>query len=648
LKKLTYLRTITSLRGISILGVLFYHSHYPSFQHGYLGVDVFFVISGFLIGNIIFYELNNSQFKFINFYIRRLRRLLPSLIFTIILAFIISYFTFLPEDFEIFNNSIPYTLLFVGNIFFWNTNDYFSPSTEIMPLSHLWSLALEEQFYLIFPFLIFIIFKYKFFRKNLKLIILIGIFLSFVYTISEFYNLPFDCPATNCIEITNFYWLHTRAWELLIGVLLNFIRVDNFIFNKSALYIGLLIVSFSFIHIPDGLSHPGIGTLPTLFGTVLIILSSLNNDNNFLSNSSLMYFLGKVSYSLYLIHFPIFVIRNYFELNFNIYKNFDLLPILLIFISLFISYFMWKYIEIPFRNYKFLTNKNFLITTVSSILIILIITVFPIIHSKPLNSDYEKFNFSTDFSTKRQCFFEYVPDDLLQIDQCMKPVKNKKNVLVMGSSIGANIFNGLYKLDQESINFDVVTVTGCPPLIDSYEFDILNFSKNKCEVIYKQINKNLIEKNYSKIIFVYQWGELLSNQISKDMSLFDYTINNILVKVPKEKVLIIGPPVNWNVPLNIFAIRELNFRNKVHQYNSSNFDKNIFTIDKLFNNKLIKLQIETYSLIDFFCSESECLTYEKVNDIYYFVSNDHVHITDYFTYKIGQDLFSKLDNIKQE
>ena len=189
MEKINYLKTITSLRGLSVLGVLLYHSKYPYFQNGYLGVDVFFVISGFLIGNILISEIKKDQFLFSNFYIRRLRRLLPSLIFTTVLTYIISYIFLLPEDFQIFKNSVPYVLLFTGNLFFWKTNDYFSPSTDIMPLSHLWSLGVEEQFYLIFPFIIFIIFKFKFLYKNIIWVLIIGAFLSFSYTIFGFYNL---------------------------------------------------------------------------------------------------------------------------------------------------------------------------------------------------------------------------------------------------------------------------------------------------------------------------------------------------------------------------------------------------------------------------------------------------------------------------
>ena len=642
MKKISYLKTITSLRGVSVLGVLLYHSKYSLFQTGYLGVDVFFVISGFLIGNIIFSKLHNNEFSFTNFYIRRLRRLLPSLIFTIVFTTIIFYFLFLQEDFQLLIYSVPYTLLFVGNIFFWRTNDYFSPSTDIMPLSHLWSLAIEEQFYLLFPLVIFIIFKLELFRKNIKLIILFGILLSFTYTIFGFYNLPFECPTTNCVEVTNFYWLHTRAWELLTGVSLNFIKVKKSIFNKSSFYIGLLIVITSFIYMPSSFTHPGIGTLSTVFGTILIILSSLNNDNNILSRSSSMYFIGKISYSLYLIHFPLFVIRNYFELNLNLFQIFDILPILITTLSIFIGYFMWKYIETPFRNYKFITNSNFLKTLFFFIFSILIITNYSIIPEKKLNSEYKKFNFTTDF-IKQECFFEFIPDNLLEIDLCLDPQDNKKNVLVIGSSLAHNIYTGVSKTTNDYIHYDVVTVTGCPPLVEKYEFDIADFSEEKCEVIYSQINKNLIQKKYSKIILIYQWRDLIENQINNDLSLFDYTLNKILTKLPKEKILIVGEPVRWNVRLDIFANRELNTRGKVEEFTTSNFDSGIFNTEEIFKQKMTEFQIDSYSLIDLLCENSKCLTYQKVEEIYYFVSGDLLHISNHFTQKIGQDIFSKLN-----
>ena len=642
-EKISYLRTITSLRGISVLGVLLYHSKYQLFASGFLGVDVFFVISGFLIGNILFSEIKNNHFKFTTFYLKRLRRLLPSLIFTILFSILLSYLFLLPEDYRLFNFSIPYTLFFVGNYFFWKTNDYFSPDTDIMPLSHLWSLSIEEQFYIIFPFLIFLLFRFNFSRSNLKSIIFFGIFISFVYTVFGFYNLPIECPATNCIEITNFYWLHTRAWELLIGVFLNFFTLRKSRFNRTFLLIGFLLIVFSFMITQNKYSHPGIGTIPSILGTVLVILSSVKNDINFLSRSSILYFLGKISYSLYLIHFPIFVIRNYFGLNFKIFKNLDILPILIIFLSILISFLVWKNIEEPFRDVNFVSNKYFLILLSIGIALILILSLSPLLPDKTLNSEYEKFNFSTDFQIMRECFFENIPEDLVEIDQCMKPQNGKKNILIVGSSVAQNIYKGLFDVEQSSLNFNLVAVTGCPPLLEKYDLNIPNFSENKCEVVYKQVNKNLLQNNYEKIIIIYQWGDLLNIEVEEDNSFFDYTIESILQKVSKKNLLIIGQPVIWNTRLDIFAIRELNFKNSLDNYNSANINENIFDSEQQLKEKLSYLNINSYSLIDFLCIDKQCLLYQIENDKYFFTSSDFIHISDYFSQKIGLDLLNRLE-----
>lgn len=644
MKKIQYLRTVTSLRGVSVLGVLLYHSKYNLFQGGYLGVDVFFVISGFLIGNIIFSDQINSQFNFKKFYIRRLRRLMPTLIFTIFLTFIISYTIFLPEDYQVFKNSVPYTLLFAGNIYFWRTNDYFSPTTDIMPLSHLWSLAVEEQFYLLFPIFIYLLFKNNFLRKYVKYIIFIGVVLSFIYTVSEFYNLPFDCPTNDCIRITNFYWLHTRAWEILVGVILNFIKINNYYLASNIFFnIGLASVVLSFMLNSSNLSHPGISTLPVIFGTSFIILSSLSNDTNILSSSTLLYFLGKISYSLYLIHFPLFVVKNYFGFKLNIYQHIDVLPILLILLSICISYFMWKYIEIPFRDFKFITNKNFIIVILVSTLLLLIISTSSLIMDKKLNIEYKKFDFTTDFSTKRECFFEKVPDEIIVIDQCIMPTKDQENILILGSSTAQNIYTGLVNLNQESINFDVVIVTGCPPLIESFDFDIIDINEKDCETLYKQINENLNEKNYSKIILSYQWHALIARDLTNEHTLFDYTLDNILYKIPREKLLIIGQPVRWESRLSVFALRELNFRKKIDEYTRSNLSPGIFSAEEIFNKKITEINVDSFSLIQYFCKGGECLTHQKDDGLLYFISPDFIHITDYFAKKIGIEIFKILD-----
>ena len=430
----------------------------------------------------------------------------------------------------------------------------------------------------------------------------------------------------------------------MVGVLLNFINLKNVRYKNLFLHLGFFLILISFMFEQNTFNHPGIGTLPTIFGTSLIILSCKSNDKNFISKSSFLYFFGKISYSLYLIHFPIFVVKNYFGFSLKVFQNFDILPMLLIFMSTALSYVMWKNIETPFRDKNFINNKHFLIFSVFFTVVILILSISSILPEKKLNKDYEKFNFSTDFNIKKECFFEDVPETIQDIDECMKPIIGKKNVLIAGSSIAQNIYKGLSSIEQKSINFDLVVVTGCPPLLENYSFDIPNFSEYKCKEIYEQVNKNLTQKNYEKIILIYQWDELLDIEINDNELLFDHTFNEILHTTLNDKIYIISQPVKWKTRLDVFAYRELNLKNNINNYNYSNLHDDIFLTEQNLLEKFNELNLSAYSLLNFFCKDKKCQVYQLENNEYFFTSVDFIHISDYFSKLIALELFNIFDD----
>ena len=257
--KLKYRPEIDGLRAIAVLPVIFYHAGFEVFKGGYVGVDVFFVISGFLITTIIIQDLENNQFKFIKFYERRARRILPALIFMTLVSLIIGYFVLTPYYYKDLFQTALSSSIFLSNFLLYLKSGYFSAISELKPLLHTWSLSVEEQFYILFPLLLF------FSKKKLLYLILLFIL-----------SVVFAEIILNYDKDANFYLLPSRAFELLAGSIASF-----FVYNKkfklknSITIIGLFIIIFSIFFFDEKTPLPGLYSLIPVTGTVLLLLYSI-------------------------------------------------------------------------------------------------------------------------------------------------------------------------------------------------------------------------------------------------------------------------------------------------------------------------------------------------------------------------------------
>jgi len=235
--RITYRPEIDGLRTISVFAVIIYHANFillghTLFQGGFIGVDIFFVISGYLITTLILKEIySTNKFSFKYFYERRIRRILPVLFFVTIITSIISYFILLPPSLKDFGRSILSIIFFISNIYFWVTGGKYGDESELIrPLLHTWSLSVEEQFYILFP--IFLIIIIKFFRKHLFTILFIIFSFSLIFAqwSSETgikINYIFFKFDINFFEKFNFYFILSRIFELLIGSLLSYFELNN-------------------------------------------------------------------------------------------------------------------------------------------------------------------------------------------------------------------------------------------------------------------------------------------------------------------------------------------------------------------------------------------------------------------------------------
>jgi peptidoglycan/LPS O-acetylase OafA/YrhL len=359
--KITYRPEIDGLRAIAVVAVILYHSQINIFGHqlfkgGFIGVDIFFVISGYLITSIILKELvATGSFSFKHFYERRIRRILPALLFVMLVSLPFAWMYLLPNSFIDYSKSILSSLGFSSNFYFWHIGEkYGAESTFLMPFLHTWSLSVEEQYYILFPIVLLITFKYL--RKYLIHILILGFVISLCLA---------DWGSRNHPSFT-FYILPTRIWELLIGSILAYFEITkghrskHLALNLVLPSIGLFLIGHSILFFNDKMFHPSFYTLSPIIGVCLIIWFSYKDEliTKILS-SKLFVGIGLISYSLYLWHYPIFAFGRAVE----IFSKDVLIYLLIITITL--SIFTYYFIERPARN------KNNKFQTIAIIIILL-------------------------------------------------------------------------------------------------------------------------------------------------------------------------------------------------------------------------------------------------------------------------------------
>ena len=349
--KLHYRPEIDGLRAIAVGAVILYHAQITILGHqplkgGFIGVDIFFVISGYLITSIILKELlTTGTFSFKYFYERRARRILPALLFVMLVSLPFAWIYLMPENLLDYSKSIIYSLGFSSNFYFWYSGQQYGAESGLLkPFLHTWSLSVEEQFYILFPIVLFITFKY--FRKYLIHILILGFIISLGLA---------DWGSRSHLSF-NFYILPTRGWELLAGSILAYFEITNGHRSKNRIlnlilpFIGLVLIGHAILFFNDEMFHPSFYTLSPIIGTCLIIwFSNKKEITTKILSTKLFVGIGLISYSLYLWHYPVFAISRITEFTQNdIYKK-----ILLGIIIFILSIFSYNFIEKSTRNTKF-------------------------------------------------------------------------------------------------------------------------------------------------------------------------------------------------------------------------------------------------------------------------------------------------------
>ena len=500
---MNYRSEIDGLRAIAILPVLLFHFGWETMSGGFLGVDIFFVISGYLITSIIDKELVSKKFSLVDFYERRARRILPALTVVLLFTTVFSFLLLSPQDLKKYSQSLVSVATFSSNFYFYLTSGYFASDSKELLLLHTWSLAVEEQFYVFFPFLLMLGVKIR--KKNT--VVIFFIILSFIFSLA----------IASSHSSANFYLITSRAWELLLGsiIALNYRKLYQVqAYKKSMLsMLGLALIFISLFIFTEQTLHPSWPTLMPILGVCLIISFSEGTYVARLLSHKFLVYIGLISYSLYLFHQPIIAF-----VKIKVDVNDQSMFLFYSFISTFIlSYCCYKWVETPFRNkVKFSRVSIFRLSFYSLVFFIVVGLFGHIFDGYHLRMGQEIDTRTIQTSPKRaQCHTEgknYTkPENACVLGGAIP------SWAVLGDSHGVEISYALSNLLKEG-GVKQLTFSGCPPAY-TIDTNIVGCSKWLTEaidniIVTETIHNVLIAFRHS----LYINGNQLSSKNSKASS----------------------------------------------------------------------------------------------------------------------------------
>lgn len=526
-RPVNYRPDIDGLRAIAVMFVVLFHVGFKNFSGGFIGVDIFFVISGFLITRLIAEQIKEKRFSFKVFYIRRARRLLPALFFTLLITLLLAGLLFTAEHFERTGRAAIFATTSVSNFYFWNESGYFDASSSLKPLLHTWSLSVEEQFYLIWPgFLVLMLVNFG------KRTVLIAI--SLLGLVSLYYAESLIQSRPSAV----FYLAPFRIIEFSIGAILVWAieaqpkepRKYFPIFLEGLYLTGIGLILFAGFTYNEKTTFPGLNVLVPCIGAALAIYGGTAKYSPQILNNKLSVKIGLISYSLYLIHWPITVFYNYYILRYgNTTDSFILLTI-----SVFSAFYMYRYIEIPFRSppsfQEQTSTKKFYLASTMCILLIIIPSTHIWIHNGwvwriPAEKEYS----GPNVSLTEICSGKY--------GVCKDNLNHASHVIV-GDSHAKNSYTFFGPLFSENniVGSFVKHANGCKPFfIDKQPID-------KCDKQRRRQEEEILKSEAKTIIFVGKWTHDISDNdaINKLISQLKYTANKL--STHSKSMVIFGQP----------------------------------------------------------------------------------------------------------
>jgi peptidoglycan/LPS O-acetylase OafA/YrhL len=608
-----YRPDIDGLRALAVIAVVVFHFFPKTMRGGFVGVDVFFVISGYLISGFIFTSVHQGSFSFLDFYARRARRIFPALVTVLLSCIVFAWLMLFPPDFKALGKHIAGGVAFVSNFIFYQEAGYFDSHAIEKPLLHLWSLGVEEQFYIIWPLLAYLFMK----KRSGLLVLLLG-----AISLSFFANIILAKQDASA----DFFLPFGRFWQLLCGASLAYyefkknlaqhnlnIRIKNkfdalnipFSFVNILSFTGFFLILISVFTISDKLVYPSYwAILPTFGASFLIIAGQIAWVNRVVLAHPICVLIGLVSYPLYLWHWPL--------LSFTHYLYDDRVPsfvrLCLIALSFVLAWLTYKYIETPIRKRPPLSIAVFVVSglcffTGAFGLFIYTKNGFETRyneHIRPL------VNFNgrqaSDYLTESKCFVEPANYGSM-LQKCSKnPAEpNRPTLMLLGDSYGGHLYAGLTARFSATWNVRQITSSGCPPI-----FDFKSKFSPKCSELNAKILELLKDNPPNRVMLSARWG-FYNNW--REVASTVAALRQIGVK----QIDMVGPVPEWTHNLNSllydFAVKNKTIPERVlFGLKPENAE-----LDVQVRDFATKHNIRYISALSALCNEKGCLTYVNGN-----------------------------------
>ncbi|MDR9827330.1 acyltransferase family protein [Vibrio sp. FNV 38] len=487
-----YRPDVDGLRAIAVMVVVLFHAGFESLSGGFIGVDVFFVISGYVIMLSLLHMLEDGTFSIREFYFRRAKRIMPALFFTLVLTTLVASLLFIPELFHQYLQSLIATLSFVSNLFFWKTTNYFGSAAELKPLLHTWSLSLEEQYYLFAP--VYVAIVYRWFNKNWYLALYPPLLASLILS-----GFLMDKAAS-----ANYYMLPTRGWELLLGAVIAAappFKVRSVFASNLFAFVGLFAIVVSAFLYDKNTPFPGYGALlPCLGAAAVIMAGSLSNTSNWVSKvlaSRPLVYIGLLSYSLYLVHWPITVFFKYYRLSALSVSD----SLLVVGVSFCVAMVSYYWVELPARRGQWSYSQVFSASGAGIACLLALAVGVQVTQGAIVEAENR-----TNLSPKKDsCFLMDAKQfSSWDSDQCtLVKSDDGPRVLMWGDSFLNHYTQGFSSLAQE-LDFTLVKYSsaGCPPIMNFESFALPycdEFNQHALEII------SALEIDY--VILAAKWSD---------------------------------------------------------------------------------------------------------------------------------------------